>query len=420
MVKNNKKTEDFVVYSSNIDEFLRLRNFSDEQLDKCIEKIKALVMSKKSTIRDYIKLLVECIVYNYKKHVSDGGDEQYDALFEAVLEAYPMFQIDSICEMLNTQAIADQIELRSLKDLSPATSVINLKELKAIEKGLSTRVIGQDLAIKEVVDTLKLRAAGFSSFSSFFFIGPTGVGKTELARALAEGYLGSKRKLLKINCGEYSNPHEYAKLIGSPPGYIGFNEKGILSEKAGESSEWVILFDEIEKASGKLHNLLLGFLDDGTIQDNHGTELNFRDSVVVFTSNVGMEHVGKKTLGFSSSELSYEDVKCDVMSAFKGKFPPEFINRIDQVVHFNQLTRKDTAKIAKLNLGGLPIKPTKKLVDWVVEGGYSKEYGARNLKRFIRKNVTLKLAEAILEGPKHKQYIPILSKGVLNVSGISD
>tara|TARA_Y100000034_G_scaffold135782_1_gene209094 strand:- start:854 stop:2113 length:1260 start_codon:yes stop_codon:yes gene_type:complete len=419
MARKHKKTEDFVVYSSNLDEFLRLRNFTDKELDNCVSKVKTLVTSNKSSIRDYIHLLVTCVVYDHKKYIHpEKDDETYDALFEAVLEAYPMFQIDSICEMLNTKVITKELGLKDSN--SPAASVKNLKELKAIEKGLKTRVIGQDTAVGEVIDALKLRAAGFSGFSSFFFIGPTGVGKTELARALAEGYLGSKKKLLKINCGEYSNPHEYAKLIGSPPGYIGFNEKGILSEKADESSEWVILFDEIEKASGKLHNLLLGFLDDGTIQDNHGTELNFKNSVIVFTSNIGMEHVGKKMLGFGSGELSYDDVKINVMDAFKGKFPPEFINRIDQVVHFNQLTRGDTAKIAKLNLKDLPIKPTKKLIDWVVAGGYSKEYGARNLKRFIRKNVTLKLADALLEGPKFKQYVPLFLDGVLNVSGISE
>lgn len=418
MARKINKTNDFVVYSSNLDEFLRLKNFTDDELDKCVAKIKKLITGNKSTIRDYIRLLVQCVIHNYKKYVPEKDDETYDALFEAVLEAYPLFQIDSICEMLNTRVITEEVRLRC--DSSPASSVKNLKELQSIEKGLKDRVIGQDTAVDEVVTSLKLRAAGFSSFSSFFFIGPTGVGKTELAKALADGYLGSKKKLLKINCGEYSNPHEYAKLIGSPPGYIGFNEKGILSEKAAESSEWIILFDEIEKASGKLHNLLLGFLDDGIIQDNHGTELNFTDSVVVFTSNVGMENLGRTTLGFDSKQLSYTDVRVDIEKSFKGKFPPEFINRIDQVVHFNQLTREDTSKIARLNLKGLPIKPTKKLVDWVVKGGYSEEYGARNLKRFIRKNVTLKLADALLEGSKFKMYTPMFSKGVLNVSGISE
>ena len=416
----NKKLEDFVVYSSNLDEFLRITNFPDDEMDIVLEKIQNLVSTPENTIRDYICLVVESVVRNHTRYVvGSKDDETYDALFEAVLEAYPVFQIDSVCEILNTKAIARQIIEEDLKYQS-GTPSMDLKSLKAVERFLKKRVVGQDKAISEVVNTLKLRAAGFSRFSSFFFIGPTGVGKTELARVLSEGFLGSKRKLLKINCGEYSNPHEYAKLIGSPPGYIGFNEKGILSEKALESSEWVILFDEIEKASGKLHNLLLGFLDDGIIQDNHGTELNFRDSLIVFTSNIGMENVGKKTLGFDAKELSYEDVKSDVVKSFKRKFPPEFVNRIDQVVHFNQLTKEDTAKIAKLNLKGLPIKPTTKLINWVVEGGYSSEYGARHLKRFIRKNVTLRLAEAMLEGPKYKLYMPLFSKGKLNVSGIEE
>lgn len=411
----NKKKEDYTVYSSNMDEFLRIRNFSETEMDDLIDAVNLLVSGEKKTIRDYIVFVVEKLVYSYDGYANEGAyDEIYDAMFEAVLEAYPILQIDTLCEVLNTKATLS----KALKpEKEKKDSKHSLKYLQSVCSSLRQSVVGQDTAIDEVINSLKLRAAGFANFSSFCFIGPTGVGKTELARALSRAYLGSAKKLLKINCGEYSNPHEYAKLIGSPPGYIGFNEKGILSEKAAESSEWVILFDEIEKASGKLHNLLLGFLDDGTIQDNHGVELDFRDSLVVFTSNIGMENLGRTYLGFDAKTLTYDEVRSDVEKSFKGKFPPEFVNRIDHVIHFNQLTRKDTAEIAKLNLKELPIKQTKKLIDYVVEGGHSPEYGARHLKRFIRKNVTLKLADAILKGPKCARYTPTFRGGQLFVSG---
>mgnify|MGYP003108388490 CR=1 FL=1 len=413
-----KNKIDYTVYSSNLDVFLKIRNLSDNEMDDFVDDVGDLIYSGRKNIRDYIVYVVNTFVHNVERYAEDDFEESYDSMFEAVLEAYPVLQIDTICELLNTKV---SLEKQTLEDLaykkSIAESKDSLKSLKTLSRSLRKEVVGQDDAIDEVIDCLKLRAAGFSSFSSFFFIGPTGVGKTELARALSRRYLKSSRRLLKINCGEYSNPHEYAKLIGSPPGYIGFNEKGILSEKAQESSEWIILFDEIEKASGKLHNLLLGFLDDGVIQDNHGTELNFKDSIVIFTSNVGMENLGRTPLGFETEQLSYKEVKSDVEKSFKGKFPPEFINRIDHVVHFNQLSKEDTAQIAKLNLKDLPIKQTKKLVDYIVDGGYSTDYGARNLKRFIRKNVTLKLADAILEGPKCNKYTPTFKGGELYVSG---
>ena len=417
MVKN-KKLEDYVVYSSQLDEFLKLRNLEANTLEAVVESIGVLISSPSKSIRDYVRHLVSAIVYNPQRYVNGPkDDERYDALFEAVLEAYPMFQVDSICELLNAKYTFESIQETAPLKISKK---LNLKGLKSIETALQRKVIGQDTAVTDVVNALKLRAAGFSSFTSFFFIGPTGVGKTELARSLADTYLKGRKKLLKINCGEYSNPHEYSKLIGSPPGYIGFNEKGILSEKAEESSEWIILFDEIEKGSSKLHNLLLGFLDDGTMQDNQGRELNFKDSIVIFTSNVGMEAMGRTTLGFDSHDVSYVEAKGEIIKSFKGKFPPEFINRIDQIVHFNQLTKPDLAKIAKLNLKGLPVTATKKLIDWIVEGGYSAEYGARNLKRFIRKNVTLKLADVILQGPKYSEYAPKIRDGELNLVGIDE
>ena len=292
-----------------------------------------------------------------------------------------------------------------------------MKELISIKQKISKNIIGQDQAINEMFETFKLLNSGFESFASLFFIGTTGVGKTELARQTAEHYLKNPKRLLKINCAEYAGNHEYAKLIGSPPGYIGSNEKGILTERAEESSQWVILFDEIEKASDKLHNLLLGLLDEGTIMDNRGAVLDFSNSIILFTSNVGVkDSVNKTAIGFGEdADTSFAVVRQEITSAFKKEFPPEFINRIDSVVYFNQLTPEDAAVIAKLNLRKLPINITKKLVTYVVDNAYSAEFGARNIKRFIKKNVTLKLADKILEGSTCAKFKAIFKDSTFTI-----
>jgi len=176
------------------------------------------------------------------------------------------------------------------------------------------------------------------------------------------------------------------------------------------------LFDEIEKANSKLHNLLLGLLDDGVIVDSHGVELNFKNSLFLFTSNVGIKDVvGKKLMGFNNAIVSYDDARETISDAFKNEFSPEFINRIDNVIFFNSLTKVEVEKIVKLNLKNLPLTPNKKLINFILEGGYSQEYGARNVKRFIKQNVTLKIADKILDGEDKKTFKAKVKKGELEI-----
>jgi ATP-dependent Clp protease ATP-binding subunit ClpA len=298
-------------------------------------------------------------------------------------------------------------------------SKYNMADLQRIRKNIEKDLIGQEEAVEKMFNMFKLVNSGFESYGSAFFIGPTGVGKTHIANLIAEHYMGSNKRILKINCSEYAGPHEYAKLIGSPPGYVGSNEPGILASKAEESSQWVILFDEIEKADSKLHNLLLGFLDDGYITDNKGNMLDFSNSLFLFTSNVGIhDNVGRKNVGFEGSITTYDDAKEPVMEAFKSEFSPEFINRIDEIIFFNQLTIQDAENITKLNLRNLPIKITKKLVSHIVDNAYSPEYGARNIKRYIKQHVTLKLADKILNGSKADKFKPKFQQGKLKVEEI--
>ena len=352
-----KKIESFVVYNPQIDEFVKVKKFTDSELGELVVSIGKLIGKPGVKIGGYIRRVIIETVADYQRY---DVDDVAESLFECVIEVYPIFQIDFVCKTLNE---INELEAEPLKEQTLTLSQINKLTLR-----IKKKLIGQPEAVDECMKSIKLVSSGLGEFISLFFIGPTGVGKTELARLLAKEYLGNSKKLLKINCGEYSTGHEYAKLIGSPPGYVGHNEKGILSERAEQSSEWIILFDEIEKAHPKLLNLLLGFLDDGKLTDSHGTELE---------------------------------------KEFKDTFSPEFINRLDGIVYFNQLTKRDAAAITRINLKQLPVRTTKQLVDYIVECSFSPEYGARNIKRFIRNHVTIKIAEKILEAGKTEKYKPV-------------
>ena len=404
----------YIVYSQVLDCFLKVRKFEANEIEGIFNALDKKIQDPNFRISDLVSFISEKAIYNYKQLANRFGDIKIfdEAVYEGVTEVYPMLTAEVACRHYN---ISDG------EEEEPSIVKYNLKELTKIKKGILKKLIGQNSAVEEVFTSIKLLNSGFESFASYFFIGNTGVGKTELARLTAEHYLKDKNRLIKINCGEYAQGHEYAKLIGSPPGYVGSNEKGLLTEKADESSQWVILFDEVEKANGKLHNLLLGFLDEGKITDSHGKELDFTNSIIIFTSNVGIkENVGVKRLGFGAAPSLYEDSKYEIMECFKKEFSPEFINRIDNVVFFNQLTKKDAEGITKLNLQRLPIKITKKLVSHIVDKAYSEEYGARNIKRYIKQNVTLKLADKILSGEEYKLFTPIFSNNEFTVKGIEN
>ncbi len=278
------------------------------------------------------------------------------------------------------------------------------EKLIALEAHLHERVIGQDRAVEAVADAVRRSRAGIADpdrpTGSFLFLGPTGVGKTELARALAEFLFDDERAMLRIDMGEYQEKHTVARLIGAPPGYVGYDQGGQLTEAVRRRPYSVVLLDEIEKAHGDVFNVLLQVLDDGRLTDGQGRTVDFRNTVVIMTSNLGSHHILDVTL--DPEQLS-DRVLADVRSHFK----PEFLNRIDDIVIFDRLTRDDLTSIVDIQLGrlvrrladrDLAVDVSDKARALLADLGYDPVYGARPLKRVIRSEVEDRLARLILSG----------------------
>lgn len=398
----------FIVYSHTLDRFIPIRKLPEGELEELVRQIIDVITTPKFSITEYVTFILSNLVVGYEYVMEEcQEDGAPEALFECVTEIYQGFSLEMINKTVNSFIDASD----SPQQKSKKRKAMTFKDFSGIEEQIKKLIVGQDEPIIEIMKQLRLMKSGLCDNSNLFFIGPTGVGKTELAKILSDKVLGSRKKLLKINCGEYSNSHEYSKLIGSPPGYIGHNEKGILSERAEKSNEWVIVFDEIEKGHSKLFDLLLNLMDEGTITDSHGVELDFTNSLIVFTSNIGLQdNVGKTLVGFNGEPKSYASAKDDIQQAFKDRFAPEFINRLDSVVYFNALNKSDAEKIVRLQLKELPIRVTKKLVTYVTNKAFSEEYGARNIKRFIKNNISIKIADEILKGDKDVKYKALFEK----------
>ena len=281
------------------------------------------------------------------------------------------------------------------------------------------RVIGQNEAVEAVAKAIRRGRVGLKDpnrpIGSFLFLGPTGVGKTELSKALAEALFGNENAMIRIDMSEYMEPHSVSKLIGSPPGYVGFDEGGQLTEKIRRKPYSVILLDEIEKAHPDVMNMLLQILDDGRLTDAQGRTVNFKNTVIIMTSNIGARLItDKTTLGFASegnkkdeTQKEYETIKKDVMGELKKQFRPEFINRIDEIIVFHKLNNEDIRKIMDIMLNQLKNRLTEQEIDieidesvkqLLIEKGTDTNYGARPLKRPIQNVLEDKIAEAMLDG----------------------
>ncbi|HEY3191218.1 MAG TPA: AAA family ATPase, partial [Solirubrobacterales bacterium] len=278
-----------------------------------------------------------------------------------------------------------------------------VEKLIHMEERLHERVIGQDEAVEAVSGALRRSRAGLSDpdrpIGSFLFLGPTGVGKTELARALAEFMFDSEQAMVRIDMSEYMERHSVARLIGAPPGYVGYEEGGQLTEAVRRRPYSVILLDEIEKAHPDVFNVLLQIMDDGRLTDGHGRTVDFKNTVLIMTSNVGSQ--------FIAAEAVEEKAREQVEEALTQTFPPEFLNRIDDVVIFHRLTMADLGKIVDIQVAalsdrvrerGIEIELTDSARELLGNLGFDPTYGARPLKRVIQKQLVDKLALRLLEG----------------------
>ena len=282
-----------------------------------------------------------------------------------------------------------------------------MEKLMNLEDHLHRRVIGQDEAVRAVSDAIIRARAGIKDpnrpIGSFIFLGPTGVGKTELARTLAEFLFDDEKNMIRIDMSEYMERHTVAKLIGAPPGYIGYDEGGQLTEAVRRKPYSVILLDEIEKAHPDVFNILLQILDEGRLTDSRGRTVNFKNTVVIMTSNLGSEHI----LGNVENDESYEEMKKLVVGILHQSFRPEFLNRIDETVVFHSLTRGNIVDIAKLQLSylggrirdrGITVHFEEKAASFLADHGYDVHFGARPLKRTVQNLVETPLAKEIVQG----------------------
>ncbi len=320
---------------------------------------------------------------------------------------------------LKEEDIAEVISTQTGIPVNKITQDENDK-LKHLEETLHKRVIGQNEAVEAVSKAIRRGRVGLKDpnrpIGSFLFLGPTGVGKTELSKALAESLFGNENSMIRVDMSEFMEPHSVAKLIGSPPGYVGYDDGGQLTEKIRRKPYSVILFDEIEKAHPDVMNMLLQILDDGRLTDAQGRTVNFKNTVIIMTSNVGARTItDKNVLGFSKSgdnnkesqEKEYDSIKKDVMAELKKQFRPEFINRIDDIIVFHKLTDEDIKQIIEIMLKQVQtrlkeqnyvIEIDDSVKELVAKKGIDTNYGARPLKRAIQSNVEDKIAQAILDG----------------------
>ena len=306
---------------------------------------------------------------------------------------------------LNIEDVAKVIETWTRIPASKISET-EAEKLLNLEKNLHKRLIGQDTAVSAVSNAIRRNRAGLKSKKrppSFIFVGPTGVGKTELAKALAYELFGTEEAIIRVDMSEYMESHSVSKLIGSPPGYVGYDDAGQLTEKVRRNPYSLILFDEIEKAHSDVFNLLLQVLDDGRLTDSQGRVINFDNTIIIMTSNAG-SNLNSNGIGFNREESGLVDAR--VEASLKQTFRPEFLNRVDETIIFHELNKNELLQIVDLMLSEITdelaeknifITFDKKVKEYILEKGYEPKYGARPLRRAIQKYIENELAECLLK-----------------------
>ncbi|WP_229899490.1 AAA family ATPase, partial [Streptomyces capoamus] len=315
---------------------------------------------------------------------------------------------------VTAEAIAEVVSRQTGIPVSRLTQE-EKERLLGLEQHLHQRVVGQEEAVAVVSEAVLRSRAGLASphrpIGSFLFLGPTGVGKTELARALAEALFGSEERMVRLDMSEYQERHTVSRLVGAPPGYVGHEEAGQLTEVVRRHPYSLLLLDEVEKAHPDVFNILLQVLDDGRLTDSQGRTVDFTHTVIVMTSNLGSEAITRRGAGIGfgpgGADADEEARREQILRPLREHFRPEFLNRIDEIVVFRQLTSEQLRRITDLLLEntrrllkgqGVAVEFTSAAVDWLAERGYQPEYGARPLRRTIQREVDNQLSRLLLNG----------------------
>jgi ATP-dependent Clp protease ATP-binding subunit ClpC len=383
-------------YFDPVDAFVKIRHFTADEVSHLLKTARI------TDRRSYVGLVVNaCVLGLTEKH-----HEHTEDLYQLCIEVNPPLEIHRVA----IEAVEPSSQIHLL-DQSPTPR--DFKKLHDMEAALGRSVVGQEKAIACVSRAVKKAMTGLRDparpIAAFFFVGQTGVGKTELAKALTGYLFQDASRMLRVDCSEYALPHEYAKLIGAPPGYIGHEQRGILSEAARMEGPITVLFDEIEKSDPKVHNLLLQVMDEGFLTDNKGARLSFGNAILIFTSNVGTEETEalKHRIGFGHDHVNRAEVIEEFSRALKANFRPEFVNRLTDVVFFNPIGLRECERIAELFLekvrehaAGVPLRLNyeKPVPRWLAEKSFHPEYGARELRRTVEMEVEGALSDLLIEG----------------------
>jgi len=417
-----KITDEAIIAAAELsDKYITNRYLPDKAIDlidQAAARVRIMLTSRPAEIQELeskIQSLKREQEYATSRKQYDRAkelEEQIQKLEKELQEKTEAWQKERASEVPEVRAKHVAEIVSSLTGIPVTELTVDEKErLLRLEEKLHERVVGQDEAIKAVSDAIRLARAGLREknrpIASFLFLGPTGVGKTELARALAWAVFGDEDAIIRIDMSEYMERHTVSRLIGAPPGYVGYEEGGQLTERVRRRPYSVILLDEIEKAHPDVHNILLQVFDAGRLTDGKGRVVDFTNTIIIMTSNIGSDIIQANLSATGKDKLSYEQLKEKLMEILKRYFRPEFLNRIDEIIVFHALTKEQIKDIVKLQLER--VRRTAKaqnvdlvfddsVIEFLADVGYSPEFGARELKRKIRNEVETKLAKAMLDG----------------------
>ena len=417
-------------YVEGLDAFVKFRIYSRDAIHNVLRE--ARITDRRSYVNLVMETCVAQLPNQAKSELEVGGERREllrETLFEMCVSLNPDLDIHKVMlpapeEIPDMDALEPDTELEFAKDFRPY-------DPKQLAESLRRKVIGQDNAVGLVANAVARAHAGLRDperpVGVFMFLGQTGVGKTELAKALA-GELadGDRKAMVRIDCSEYSLPHEYAKLIGAPPGYVGHEQGGYLTSVMSEANASVVLFDEIEKADEKVHNLLLQIMDEGFVTDAKGVKIDFTESLIILTSNVGAGETEalQRRMGFGLSDrgpLEHEQRKSASLEALRKRFKPEFINRIDEIVVFRGLGQPEASLILDKFMGQLGERAQERNLHielsgaaraFLLEKGFSNDFGAREMRRAVQRHLESPLAESMVSGA-----VPSRGKVVADLDG---